>query len=113
VIVKRKRAKPDFAVEIRSIREALRLTQQEFAARLGGSHSAVQKWERGDFAPHPRTMDLIRTFGRRGRSQLPPEQTDELHLALDIILEHAPQTLIDAIRERLIESAGKYGYHRS
>ena len=110
--VNRKNARLGLAAEIRSIRERLKLTQQEFALRIGSSNSAVQKWERGDFAPHARTMDLIRNLGRRARSKLTPEQTEELHLALDIVLEHAPISAIEAVREYVTERAGRYGYHR-
>src|SRR2546425_526067 len=39
--------------EIRKLRRALGLTQQEFAAKLGVSFAAVNRWEKGRNAPQP------------------------------------------------------------
>ena len=100
------------AVEIRAIRESLGFTQEQFAARIGAHTSAVQKWEAGRFDPHPRTMDLIRGLRRRSKSRLSQAQTEELHLALDVLLEHAPMTVIEDFRGRLLDRAGRYGYNR-
>ena len=39
------------AAQIRALRARLKLTQLDFALRLGVTPNAVQKWEKGDHAP--------------------------------------------------------------
>jgi len=46
--------------EIRKLRKAMGLTQQEFAARLGVSFAAVNRWEKGRNAPQPDRLTRIR-----------------------------------------------------
>lgn len=46
--------------EIKQLRKAMGLTQQEFAAELGVSFAAVNRWERGHNAPQPDRLTRIR-----------------------------------------------------
>lgn len=46
--------------EVRRIREKLGLTQQQAAALTGGGHNAFSRYERGEAAPMPGIMNLLR-----------------------------------------------------
>src|SRR5688500_8205497 len=46
--------------EIKKLRRAMGLTQQEFAAQLGVSFAAVNRWARGRNAPQPDRLVRIR-----------------------------------------------------
>ena len=49
--------------ETKQLREALRMTQRQFAEHLGVSDRAVAKWESGgiDYVPRPETTPRLRT----------------------------------------------------
>lgn len=50
------------ATQIRAIREALGMTQTEFAAAVGKSYSAAASWEAGTRHPSWKTMERINTL---------------------------------------------------
>jgi putative transcriptional regulator len=43
---------PPAAVDVRAIREKMKLSQSEFAARFGFTAAAVRQWEQGRRYPH-------------------------------------------------------------
>ncbi|MBI4582211.1 MAG: helix-turn-helix domain-containing protein [Planctomycetes bacterium] len=45
---------------IRALRDALGLSQQQFAARLRVSSQTVSRWERGEACPHSRAVTALR-----------------------------------------------------
>lgn len=51
------------ANEVRQVREALGLTQAQFAQLLGVHALTVSKWERGVLAPTPHQAGLVASFG--------------------------------------------------
>src|SRR5688572_20933197 len=54
----------DIDVSLRRQREALRLTQQELAARLGVSFATINRWEQGHAQPSRANLaKLSRLFG--------------------------------------------------
>ena len=57
--------------ECRDLREAMRLTTREIAARVGVSHSAFQNWAHGRKEPHPenkaRLDELLTEFEAKRR----------------------------------------------
>ena len=53
--------------EIREIRKALSLTQEQFAAILGVCGVTVCRWERATELPSPYRMALIRHFGEAAK----------------------------------------------
>ena len=48
----RVRAVPPAEVDVRAIREKLKLSQPEFAARFGFTAASVRQWEQGRRRPH-------------------------------------------------------------
>lgn len=50
--------------EVTALREALRLTQAQFATLLNVHSLTVSKWERGLLVPSPYHVALMRSFGR-------------------------------------------------
>lgn len=50
--------------EIKERRQALRLTQVQFADMLGYTRNAVQKWEAGERTPHPSLWRSLRDLER-------------------------------------------------
>lgn len=58
-------------VDVRAVREALGLTQLEFAARFGLNPDAVQNWEQGRTRPDRNARILLRVIEAR------PEAVDE------------------------------------
>jgi putative transcriptional regulator len=48
----RVRAVPPAEVDVRAIREKLKLSQPEFAARFGFTAASVRQWEQGRRHPH-------------------------------------------------------------
>lgn len=57
-LVQRERARQ--GAEVRRIREKLGLTQQQAAALTGGGHNAFSRYERGEAAPMPAVIHLLR-----------------------------------------------------
>lgn len=54
---------------ITSLREALGLTQQELAQRLGVNKLTVSRWERGALRPGPTSLQAIRHLRREAVAQ--------------------------------------------
>jgi hypothetical protein len=50
--------------------------------------------------------------GQRKASRVSPEMQDQLHAALDILLERAPSTVIEKVSEFVMRRAGKHGYEK-
>lgn len=50
--------------ELRAIREKLGLTQQQAAALTGGGHNAFSRYERGEAAPMPAVVNLLRLLDK-------------------------------------------------
>jgi transcriptional regulator with XRE-family HTH domain len=46
------------------------------------------------------------------QTRLEPELIEQLHAALDLILERAPRTIVDDVANYLTDRAGKYGEER-
>lgn len=63
-------AQSDAARIIKAIRKELRLTQQEFATRLGVALPTISRWENRVHRPSPLALDkvasYIRTLGEEG-----------------------------------------------
>lgn len=55
---------PPTQVDVRAIREKLRLSQSEFAARFGFTASAVRQWEQGRRYPHGPARVLLTIIAR-------------------------------------------------
>lgn len=51
-------------MEIRRIRRKLGLTQADAAKIMGGGHNAFSRYERGEAAPVPAVMNLLRLLDR-------------------------------------------------
>jgi transcriptional regulator with XRE-family HTH domain len=109
---------------IRRIRKRLGDKQTEFAVRLGYERSTIQYWENGKRRPSPEALLEVRKYATPdeakeidaaiaafeyhlgdGRKEL----RAQLHIALDVILDCAPQTVVDDLGDRLTGTAGKYG----
>lgn len=57
------RRRPKYTpAQIRAIREAVELTQQEFAAKVGVTVSTISKWEQGTRTPERYTEPLLDKF---------------------------------------------------
>ncbi len=59
---------------IRDLRLLAELTQEQFAAQLGATHSSVSRWERGINKPSPLAMQkvegMLQQMGDRGKELL-------------------------------------------
>jgi transcriptional regulator with XRE-family HTH domain len=102
-------AKSVYVPNFRACREAARLTQQEAAARLGRTPSAVQKWEAGRNSP---TMEDIRKLAdaydvqpaafflsNNGRVEATGESVD-----MDIVIDANVFIALSEIKRNLIAS---------
>jgi len=111
-----------WALEVRALRQAMGLNQEEFAVRVGVAKSTIGYWERGEFKPHRKTKDRIRaacgieraTEGTRGSGKrIARRYSDEaiaaFHQALDMILDNAPNSGGERGRECLVQHAAKSG----
>ena len=111
-----------WALEVRALRQAMGLNQEEFAVRVGVAKSTIGYWERGEFKPHRKTKDRIRaacgieraTEGTRGSGKrIARRYSDEaiaaFHQALDMILDNAPSTVVERVSELLVQHAAKFG----
>jgi len=58
----------DAAIEVREIRNALSLTVEQFAARLGVAVRTVTRWERGESRPSPVMRRLLVSIAKRRRA---------------------------------------------
>ena len=50
--------------EIRAVRSKLRLTQAQFARKIGVTVTTVNRWERGLFASHQLAVDKIKELAK-------------------------------------------------
>jgi len=53
------------AKDIKTLRLKLRLTQEQFAQKIGVSFSTINEWERGKRKPSPLALKQIETFKKR------------------------------------------------
>ena len=51
-------------VDVSGLRQRLRLTQEQFAARFGFSVATLRHWERGDRAPSGASLVLLNVIDR-------------------------------------------------
>ncbi|SNR73591.1 XRE family transcriptional regulator [Desulfurobacterium atlanticum] len=51
----------DFSFRIKRLRETLKMTQKEFAEKIGRSHRSVQEWESGRVIPPENILKFIET----------------------------------------------------
>lgn len=59
----------DFTPErIRNIRSKLRLTQEDFAHKIGVTFSTVNRWESGKSKPHRVNLNIIRAYEKRAQA---------------------------------------------
>lgn len=84
--------------EMRARRKALKLSQAEFAERLGLSRDHVGRMERGDDAILPRTAGAVRA--------LKPAPLDQKPMASDPIERLIEQALIDAGIRYVMDQGG-------
>ena len=65
---------PQVGKLIRDLRLLAELTQEQFAAELGATHSSVSRWERGISKPSPLAMQkvegMLQQTGNRGKELL-------------------------------------------
>src|SRR5262245_49856693 len=61
--------------DIKRIRKSMGLTQQEFAAKLGVSFGAVNRWERGHNEPQPDRLMRIREMHAEYSARINPTDT--------------------------------------
>ena len=47
------------ATDIKAFRDALGLTQEELAERIGVTHSAISQWESGKKKPRPVVLKML------------------------------------------------------
>ncbi|MGX7706431.1 helix-turn-helix domain-containing protein [Methylobacterium sp. Gmos1] len=66
------------AISVRAVREALRLSQSQFALRFGLEEATVKNWEQGKSKPNATAMALICTIHRH-----PEAVVDALAASLD------------------------------
>jgi len=55
------------SVDIKSIRQQLRLTQEEFAQKLGVAWGTVARWESGRVKPSPLACQAIENLLRKDK----------------------------------------------
>jgi DNA-binding transcriptional regulator YiaG len=55
--------------EVRQVRKRLRLTQREFAGRVGVNPNTVARWERGELTVGSTAAILIRLLGQLHRKE--------------------------------------------
>ncbi len=58
-------------INIKALRQNLRPTQAQFAARLGFSLATLRHWERGDRTPKGPTLVLLNVIQREPKAVLP------------------------------------------
>lgn len=61
--IEARRHRPD-RISVRSVREALHLSQAQFALRFGLEEATVKNWEQGKSKPNATAMTLIWTIHR-------------------------------------------------
>ena len=65
---------PQVGKLVRDLRLLIGLTQEQFAAQLGATHSSVSRWERGISKPSPLAMQkvegILQQMGDRGKELL-------------------------------------------
>ena len=54
---------------LRSMRQALGLTQEELAGKIGVNKLTISRWERGELRPSATSMRALRTFRDRSTRQ--------------------------------------------
>lgn len=58
------------AVDVRSLRQRVSMTQEQFAARFGFSVSTLRHWERGDRKPHGPALVLLNVIEKDPKAVL-------------------------------------------
>lgn len=105
-------------MEIRQIREALVMTQDDLARALGVAQSTVQNWENGRSAPRPKMALRIRALNGGGATsekekkksrRYSEERIVEAHAALDAILDRARSDIVERVLADLDKFAGRFG----
>jgi transcriptional regulator with XRE-family HTH domain len=123
-VIKFMRTEPkSLRASIRALRDALQETQEGMARRLGMTLSGYVRWERGerrprgaalkallDLCPDEATRGLFALDpARRTKRARAPSARQQLHSALDLILDRAPPEVRDSVVEAISQAAGKCG----
>lgn len=96
---------------IKQVRKTLKLTQEDFGARLGLSNSGVSKWEKGDCTvPDSAVISICREFGvnevwlRTGAGEMfrPRSEAAELAELVSTRLVDAPDAFQAALVRMLL-----------
>lgn len=93
--------------EIREIRQALGLTQEQLARELGVSFTTVSRWEQNHTQPSPLALEKLQMMKRQIGSQ-PPENM----LSLATVLEYGGtdyDTLVEWTKDGLLPKARRVG----
>ena len=56
------------AVDVKSVRTKIGMTQEQFAARFGFSTATLRHWERGDRVPHGPALVLLNVIQHNPRA---------------------------------------------
>ena len=57
----------NFSEAIKGVRQKALLSQEDFVKQLGGSHSTVNRWEKGKTRPNYKTMKRIDVFCKENK----------------------------------------------
>ena len=60
-----------FSDQVKAVRAALKLSQEELAHAIGVSFATVNRWENGKTAPSKMALTLFRTFCREKNLAIP------------------------------------------
>ena len=63
--------------DVRSLREHLRLTQREFADRLGTRQQTISEWEKGMYRPRGASSTLLSIVAESAQFEYKPDSKRE------------------------------------
>jgi putative transcriptional regulator len=71
--------KPDLTVDVRALRERLRLTREQFAIRYGLEVETLRNWETGKREPDTTARSYLRAISN------PPEDVEQAYAASPVV----------------------------
>ena len=111
-----------FAKALKAVRAAIGFSQPDFAQAVGLRENVIKDWEQAHTLPSfekfvtllrklgPDADYLLKALAIQGEMAESPRGNEQLHIALEVIMQNAPRTVRDRFVRELEDARNKWAY---